>query len=148
LRGVRLEQFAEIYRQIPLNSPSLERLDDISSYSSGIPNTVPPSFNSIEHSFSNLPQRNDGRAPPILPLNQYPNESTQASQDRSETEGDDGISLWGGTSTSAATSRDFKAARDDAVLQLMKRVEELEMRLDTQESVCPYRHPGSTINFP
>ena len=139
---------AEIYHQIPVNSPSLERLDDISSYNSGLPNTAPPSFHSVEHPSSNLPQASDGSATPILLLNQYPNESTQASRDRSETEGDDGISLWGATSSSTATSRDFVAAKDDTVLQLMKRVEDLEMRLDTQESVSLYSHAaGSVVIF-
>ncbi|KAI6714062.1 hypothetical protein JHW43_003379 [Diplocarpon mali] len=57
------------------------------------------------------------------------------SQASTEVEGDDGVSLWGGTSSSGATSRDYNSsARDTLVLQLMARVAHLECRLNAQES--------------
>ncbi|KAH9207636.1 hypothetical protein DL95DRAFT_450228 [Leptodontidium sp. 2 PMI_412] len=120
------------YERIPLNSPSLEHLGRDSTYSGGIPNTAPPSFHSISsQSPYDFPHRNDENAATILPHDEQP---TRGTRERSDSEGDDGISLWGGTSTSATTSRDFNAARDDAIAQLMKRVEDLEARLDIQES--------------
>jgi len=53
----------------------------------------------------------------------------------SEGGGDDGISLWGGTSEPSTTSRDAvrAAARDELVIQLLTRVTQLEARLDAQD---------------
>lgn len=116
-----------------MSSPSLERLDNISSYNSGIPNTTPPSFHSVSHSPYDLPHRNDESAATILPSGGGQIHSKRATRNLSVTEGDDGISLWGGTSSSAATSRDFNPARQDVIVQLIKRVEDLEARLYVQE---------------
>jgi hypothetical protein len=43
---------------------------------------------------------------------------------------DPGISLWG--SSDSESTRDFNAARDDVIVRLMDRVEQLEDRLDAQ----------------
>ncbi|PVH82005.1 hypothetical protein DL98DRAFT_653655 [Cadophora sp. DSE1049] len=122
------------YERIPLSSPSLEHLNTIPSYNSGLPSTAPPSFHSISNSPYDFPHRNDESATTILPPNERPVHSNRVTRERSDSEGDDGISLWGGTSASATTSQDFNAAREDAIVQLMKRVEDLEMRLNMQES--------------
>ncbi|KAG4434559.1 hypothetical protein IFR05_009945 [Cadophora sp. M221] len=123
------------YERIPLSPPSLENLNIDPTYNSGIPNTAPPSFHSISsQSPYDLPHRNDENAATILPHNERLVEPTRATRDRSDSEGDDGVSLWGGTSTSGTTSRDCNTARDDLIAQLMKRVEDIEAKLDMQES--------------
>ncbi|KAH7317764.1 hypothetical protein BKA65DRAFT_515140 [Rhexocercosporidium sp. MPI-PUGE-AT-0058] len=136
------------YERIPLNPPSFEDLSQNSSYNNGLPNTAPPTFHSVfspSRSPHGLPHHNDENAATILPHHEGSVEHNGATLDRSDSEGDDGISLWGGTSTSATTSRDFNSARDEAIVQLVKRVEELEARLNVQESVSPVSSNFSSL---
>jgi hypothetical protein len=51
-------------------------------------------------------------------------------QVEAEEASDRGISLWG--SSDSESTRDFNATREDVIVRLMDRVEQLEARLDAQ----------------
>jgi hypothetical protein len=52
---------------------------------------------------------------------------------------DSGISLWG--SSDSESTMDFNAAREDVIVRLMDRVEQMEARIDAQLSV------GTILSF-
>jgi len=132
------------YERVPLEE---QNLPPDRHYFTGIPSTAPPSFHTTP-STTHLPHRNDETAATIMPRSERPTTNERIISDIQELV-EPAMSVWASSEADIEHEMSADDRRDDLIVKLMDRVEQLEMRMqdkNTEKDIEAQNSPKKSNN--